>query len=308
MHSSSLMKHHHRLLSYGILAFLFALFLFSAIYFFQDLKDFFTPSAVRELLLNTGWWGYLVLVLLVAASVPLPIPSVVVVLAGGYVYGIWVGGLLSLTGIVIGSSFSFYLTRFLGKPFLELMVDEHHIAHFNHIFQRRGITAALISYAVPVFPSDGLSMLLGLTKVHFRLFFAVALFGHIPRILLTSVLGNDLLEGFSARTVMVLVLCTLFVLIAIFRERVKKLFFKELHELEREGKKVEKGVEKEAKVVGKEARVVEKGVVKEVKKMERGLEKEAKVVEHAVEDEVEKVEEEVEEEIKNVGKKKKRKR
>lgn len=290
MHSPSLMKHHHRLLSYGILAFLLALFLFSAIYFFQDLKDFFTPSAVRELLLNTGWWGYLVLVLLVAASVPLPIPSVVVVLAGGYVYGIWVGGLLSLTGIVIGSSFSFYLTRFLGKPFLELMVDEHHIAHFNHIFQRRGITAALISYAVPVFPSDGLSMLLGLTKVQFNLFFAVALFGHIPRILLTSVLGNDLLEGFSARTVMVLVLCTLFVLVAIFRERVKKLFFKELHELEREGKKVEKGVEKE------------------VKKMERGLEKEAKVVEHAVEDEVEKVEEEVEEEIKNVGKKKKRKK
>ena len=234
------MKHRHRLLSYAILFFVLALFLFSSFYFSDELQKFSSPSYLRELLLNTGVLGYMILVLIIAASVPLPIPSAVVILAGGYVYGTLLGSLLSLIGIVVGSSFSFCLTRFLGRPFLESMVDSHHIRHFEHIFKRRGVTAALISYAIPVFPSDALSMFLGITETKFHVFFVLALIGHIPRILLTNSLGNDLSAGFSVRTGMVLLLTVVFILVTIFRERVKKFLFKELYELEAEGAKVEK--------------------------------------------------------------------
>ncbi len=261
MLSSEYVKHKHRLFSYGILLLVAALILFVYLSFSDDLRRFFTPTTVRELLLSSGYLGYGILTLLVAASIPLPIPSAVVVFAGGYVYGTLLGSLLSLLGILMGSCFSFYLTRFLGRPFLESMVDEHHIRHFDHIFKRRGVTAALISYAIPVFPSDALSMFLGITEMKFHVFFFLAFVGHIPRILLTNSLGNDLWAGFSLRTVIVLILTAGFILVTIFRERVKKLFFKELHELEEEGKKVEWEVEQEAKMV-------EKGAAKEVKRME----------------------------------------
>jgi len=284
------MKHHHRLLSYAVLALVIGVLLFFYFSFSEELQKFFTPSYVRELLLSSGVLGYGILTLLVAASIPLPIPSAVVVFAGGYVYGIWLGSLLSLVGILLGSSFSFYLTRYLGRPFLESMVDEHHIRHFDHIFKRRGVTAALISYAIPVFPSDALSMFLGITEMKFHVFIFLAFLGHIPRILLTNSLGNDLWAGFSVRTVIVLILTAGFILVTIFREKVKKIFFKELHELEREGEKVEKGAEHEAKLFGKEVEGVEIGIGKKFKRIEKKVEEDVEEVEEEVEEEIEKVE------------------
>lgn len=238
------MKHRHRLIGYGVIG-LLVLIMVGGGFFVEDFAPLLSPVYFRELLLGSGLWGYVLLTLLVAASIPLPIPSSVVILAGGYIYGIITGSILSLIGIILGSCFSFYLTRFMGKPFLEKMVDAHHLAHFNHIFQRRGMSAVLISYAIPVFPSDAISLFLGITSIRFPAFFTVLLLGHIPRILLTNVLGNDLWEGFSLRTIVVLIFCLAFVLAALFRETLKKVFFKELRELEQEAKIVEREVERE---------------------------------------------------------------
>ncbi len=241
------MKRQHRLMSYGAIGFL-ALVILGSSFFANNLTELLSPAYFRELLLATGAWGYVFLTFLVAASIPLPFPSAVIILAGGYVYGIATGSILSLVGIILGSCFSFYLTRFLGRPFLEKMVDAHHLAHFNHIFQRRGMSAALISYAIPVFPSDAVSLFMGITGVRFHTFFTVLLLGHIPRVLLTNVLGNDLWEGFSLRTIVVLLFCLAFVLAAIFRETLKKIFFRELRELEKEAITLEREVEKEVEV------------------------------------------------------------
>ena len=242
-------KHH----SFSYLVFALVLLVLSVLtFFFQGLADIISPSHLRELLASTGPWGYVLLILIITASVPLPLPSVAFVLAGGYVYGLWIGSLLSLVGITLGSLFSFLLIRKLGEPVLEKMVDRHHLVHFNHVFQRRGLSAALISYAIPVFPSDAVSMFLGLTQTRVRAFLTIVILGHIPRILLVSVLGRDLQAGFSGRTFLVLGVSVLFLLVALFREQLKKVFFKELQELEKEAEKVEKEVEEEVEAVEEE--------------------------------------------------------
>lgn len=256
--------------------------LLSILPFFIDVKNFASPTFIRNLLINAGAFGYGLLILLILASVPLPIPSSPVILGGGYVYGTIVGSIVSLIGIVIGASISFLLVRRLGRPILEKLVDKHHIIHFNHIFKKRGAVAALISYAVPVFPSDAISGILGLTRMNYGTFLLLVVIGHIPRVLLINSLGQNLYSGLTTSTIVILVATLLLVLIAAFREKLKKFFFKELHQLEKGAKVVEKELEKDAKLVEieveGEAKFVEEEVEKDARIVEKGIEKEAKVL------------------------------
>ena len=235
------MKQKHRYLGYGVLG-LIIILLFALTYFFPNLKDFASPTFVREYLLGFGIFSYPIFVLLLLVAVPLPIPSTPIILAGGYLYGTVLGSVLALIAVLIGSSISFLLIRTYGQPLLEKLVDKHHIDHFHHIFKKHGWIIAFISYVVPIFPSDCVSALLGLTKIRYRMFLLLVIAGHIPRFLIVNSLGEDLHLGFTFKTAIVLILTLALILIAVFREQIKKFLFKELKVLEKEVKIVEKDV------------------------------------------------------------------
>tara|TARA_Y100000310_G_scaffold343816_1_gene453268 strand:+ start:1829 stop:2524 length:696 start_codon:yes stop_codon:yes gene_type:complete len=226
------MKQKHRIISYLVLGIVVAILM--AVYFiFPDIKNFASPDFVREYLLGFGIWSYPIFMLLLIVAVPLPLPTTPIALGGGYLYGTLQGSLLSLIAVVIGSTISFYLVRFYGQPLLEKLIDKHHLEHFQHIFKKRGATAAFISYVIPIFPSDCVSLFLGLTKMKYRTFLFIVILGHIPRFLIINSLGDDLLSGFSWITLIVILAALLLILIAIFREKLKLIFFKELQELEK---------------------------------------------------------------------------
>src|SRR3989338_2063226 len=263
------MRKKHRIQGY-VLFFTSIAILFFLPFLFTNVSKLSSPEFIREIILSSGGFGYVMLVLLLLASIPLPVPSVPVILAGGYIYGTLLGSILSLFGIMVGSTFSFLLVRHFGKPLLKKLVDQHHITHFRHVFKKRGLAAVFISYAIPIFPSDAVSAMLGLTRISYRHFVMVVLIGHIPRILLINSLGEDFVTGFSAHTVVIISISLVFVALAMFREKAKKFFFKEIRELERETK------------------VVEKDVERDFVKAERTIEKDTKRIEEAIEGDMKK--------------------
>lgn len=246
-------KAKHRMKGYLILA-LIILILVLAHNYFPDFRNFASPSFVREYLLELGNWGYLVYIILFVLSIPLPIPSTPVAIAGGYVFGIIVGTALTIIAALIGASIAFYLVRYYGEPLLEKMVSKHHIHHFMHIFKKRGINGAILAYAIPVFPSDSINFILGLSRIRYHTFLLVVIMGSLPRYILITAFGQELLTGFTWKTVIVPILVAVYLLIAIFREKIKKIVFKELrfaeHEMEKELMWVEKEVEKAEEEVG----------------------------------------------------------
>lgn len=266
------MTHRQRFISYLVLA-LIILGLGTAILFLPSIKELASPEFLREYILGLGWWGYFAYVFIALLSIPLPIPSTPVALVGGYIYGAFVGVMLTIIGTTLGSLLMFYLVRQWGRSLVEKLVDSHHIQHFLHIFKRRGQTAALISYALPVFPSDALNIVLGLTKIRYRTFVLLVILGTIPRYVLVSLLGGDLYSGFSAYSVIVVLFCILFVLIAIFREKVKRFMFKELKELEQEVEhevvKVEEEVEEEIRKIEQKPREEVETKVKKINRKPR---------------------------------------
>lgn len=220
--------------------------LFSSLPFlFPQLRQLGSTEFIREFVLSFGIFSFIAYILLVILSVPFIIPSTPVILSGGYIFGTPLAMVLSMIGIILGSTLAFYLTRLGGKPLLKKLVDTHHITHFNMVLRKRGSIAAFISYALPIFPSDSVSLLLGLTAIHYSLFLFLVIAGHIPRLLIIISLGADLYQGLTWFTFLSFAVAALFILIAVFREKIKKLFFKELHAFEKEVRLAELLLEKE---------------------------------------------------------------
>lgn len=193
-------------------------------YLSPGLKAFTSPLFIRDYLLGFGSWSYLVFIGLLLLAIPLPLPSLPLVLGGGYVYGTVLGSFLALVAVIIGGTIGFFLVRKFGRPLLERVVSPEQIEHFNHLFNRKGKIAVFISYAVPLFPSDALTLVLGLTNLKFRTFLLLLVLGHIPRYLIINSFGEDLLAGFNLKTILALLLGILIILLIFFlRRKLKKI-------------------------------------------------------------------------------------
>lgn len=240
------------MVGYVVLVVLTLVFFVSVPYFFPEVRNYASPSYLRDVVLSSGQFGYYVMILFMILSIPLPIPSGSVALAAGYVYGLTQGILISVIGMVIGGTLTFYAARFFGRFFLEKFVDKHHIVHFNHVFKKRGVTAAFISFLIPVFPEDAVIMLLGVSPIRYSTLFLLLAFGNIPRFLLINSLGSDLQTGITLKTIILVVAVVILALVALFREKIKRVVFKEIKELERD-------IEKEVVLVEKEVGLKKKG-------------------------------------------------
>jgi uncharacterized membrane protein YdjX (TVP38/TMEM64 family) len=242
------MKQKHRFVSYvvfigiilvlGLLAFVFPQF-----------KSYLSPQYLKEVLQGTGVWGYFILVGLMLIAVPLPTPSTPVILAGSYIYGVTIGTILAVIGKALGGTIAFFLVRRYGKPLLEKMIDKHHLDHLNHIFKKRGKWAALISFAIPVFPSDVMSSFLGLTNLGYFTYLFFVVVGHIPRYYIINKFAFELTLGISPTLIVVVVLGLALLLVAIFRERVKRIVFKEIKDIEKSVSRIERVVIEDVKLI-----------------------------------------------------------
>ena len=220
------MKHKHLLYSYGFL-FIIAILAILTSYFSPSL-ELIPLEELRDLMINSKILGFFIFTLLIILSVPFPIPSTPITLAGGYVYGTFLGSIVALVAVTLGGALSFFLIRRYGRPLLEKLVDKHHIVHFNHIIKKKGLNIALVVFAIPLFPSDAVTLILGLTNIRFTTFILLTVLGHIPRYLILTSLGNDLYAGFSQQSIITIALAVIFIIIAIFREKIKRLIFKGL--------------------------------------------------------------------------------
>ena len=257
------MKLKHQFKGYAVVVSIIILIILMQSYF-PIIRQFASLEFIREYLRSLGPWGYFMYILIFILSIPLPIPSTPVAVAGGYIYGVVLGSILSMIGTLLGASISFFLVRKYGEPLLEKMVSRKHIKHFNHIFKHRGINGAIIAYAIPIFPSDSLDFILGLSNIRFHTFLFITFMGNIPRYVLTNALGNGLFTGFSAKTIIVPIFTALYLLIVVFREKVKLLLFQDLKELENDARVIGRDVKKEVKWLEEDAQIFEQDVKREV--------------------------------------------
>ncbi len=155
------------------------------------------PEGLARLLNSYGWKGVLVFIgIQILQVVVAAIPGEFVQIAGGYIYGTWLGTLYSLTGIVLGSVLVFFIARFLGYPVVRLFVSSKQMEKYNFMINNKKTDAAMfVLFLIPGIPKDVLTYIAGITPVKPLKFFAIITIGRLPALLASSYIGSSTEKG-----------------------------------------------------------------------------------------------------------------
>ncbi len=188
------------------------------------------PQRLDRLLHSFGWRGILVFIgiqilqILVAA-----IPGEIVQIAGGYIYGTWLGTLYSLIGILLGSILVFSIVRLLGYPLVRLVASETQIKKFNSIFSSsKSEAATFILFLIPGIPKDVLTYIAGVTPVKPLRFFIIIMIGRFPALLASSYIGHGAHNGNYA---LVIILCVAAVVLFLAGLLLKDKIIEKIHQI-----------------------------------------------------------------------------
>lgn len=158
------------------------------------LKD---PNILKELILAYGNFSILVFVLMqVLQVVAFFIPGEFIQIAGGYIFGTFLGGIISLIGITLGSIIVYFVSNKYGKPFVEKLISKKEVKFFKKILKAGSKKIVVFMfYLIPGIPKDALAYICGVSNISFKDFFIYSTLGRIPGIFISSFFGQKIYAG-----------------------------------------------------------------------------------------------------------------
>jgi uncharacterized membrane protein YdjX (TVP38/TMEM64 family) len=195
------------------------------LYKFDMMRIFMSKKRMLHFLDSLGPWSSVGFIALQALQVIVaPIPGDVTGLIGGYLYGLFLGTLLSTTGLTLGSYVAFALTRIFGKPFAEKFVPEAAMKRFEYLLHHKGLFLIFLLFLIPGFPKDYLCYILGLGDLSTMEFLVVGGAGRLFGTILLSLGGSYLRVEQYERFFILLGVAILVVLLAIaFKDKIEKM-------------------------------------------------------------------------------------
>ncbi len=168
---------------------------------------------IRDYLRSWGALAPVVFMLMQALQVVVaPIPGEVTGFVGGFVFGTWPSAVYSTVGLTLGSAIAFAAARVMGLPLVRLVVKQETLEKFHFVTERRGAVTTFILFAIPGFPKDILSYLLGMSPMPFTTFLIVCGLGRIPGTIMLAMSGSalykenwNLIAGLSVACVILLI-------------------------------------------------------------------------------------------------------
>ncbi|MDH5690756.1 MAG: VTT domain-containing protein, partial [Candidatus Bathyarchaeota archaeon] len=147
----------------------------------------------------------LLFVMMIIQAIAIPIPSELVLIAGGLAFGLPFGWLVGALGSIVAAVLGFYISRKGGRSLAIKLVGERGIKFADNWFNRWGVWAILLGRFAPFIPFDAISYSAGLTTMKLKNFIIPTIIGTLPRTLFYTILGTSfggtfekLLESYHA--------------------------------------------------------------------------------------------------------------
>ncbi|KZL94005.1 TVP38/TMEM64 family protein [Clostridium magnum] len=129
----------------------------------------------------------------VLQTVIAPIPGEIIQVAGGYIYGVPLGLIYSIAGMLLGAIIAFYFTRMIGSSFVEKLLNKENSQWMKDIMDSKKFSIILfIVFLVPGLPKDFLIYVAGLTPIRPLRFFGILLVSRFPWLLASVSIGSNL--------------------------------------------------------------------------------------------------------------------
>lgn len=159
--------------------FLMALVLIPFAIWGEALTEKFSQEGSIAWLESFGSWAILMGILLLIGDLFLPIPATVVMAALGFIYGPFLGGIISVIGSFLSGALAYGLCRSAGPKGAKWLLGEKDLEKGRKLFNKMGGWIVALSRWLPVFP-EVISSLAGLSQMKSSTFFLALACGSIP--------------------------------------------------------------------------------------------------------------------------------
>ena len=144
--------------------------------------------AVEWWLTSAGPVGATAIVVLLAADIVLPVPSSLIMVLSGAVFGTFWGAVLALAGSIGGEWLGFELVRRYGKRASSRMVGDEELARLSAFFARYGTAAIVVTRPLPIV-METMSVVAGLSNMPRTTFLGASLAGTLPIVFVYAYAG-----------------------------------------------------------------------------------------------------------------------
>ena len=160
----------------------------------------------RDALINyLGAYGrvvpVLLFIILFLQVIVAAIPGHVFMLTSGYLLGFFPALFLIHTSTVLSSQMAYWLARKFGRPVVEKLAPTQILEVWTQRAERQGTIFFIISFILPIFPSDVMIYIAGLSCLSNKNFWTANFLGRLPTSILFSLIGA---QGFQISLPLVL--------------------------------------------------------------------------------------------------------
>jgi len=142
------------------------------------LQWFSDREAVSQAILNSGFWGPVILfILFVLQTFIAFIPGQALMVASGYIYGFTGGFLITWISLVVGGQMAFWLARRYGHRFAEKWISPAVLDRWDKSAAGSGIGFYAITLVLPLFPNDAMCYVAGLGRMSAKRFLIANMLG-----------------------------------------------------------------------------------------------------------------------------------
>ncbi|MDD6795202.1 MAG: TVP38/TMEM64 family protein [Clostridiaceae bacterium] len=165
-----------------------------------------SAKGIVDFIRNQGVYAELTyLLIFVLKPFLVVIPSNIIAITGGIIFGPVEGFLLSMLGFFISGTIAFYISRLLGKDFVQSIIGDKFIKLDKNI-REHGFRIMFLLRLPPVLPYDPLSYTSGFTNIYYKDFILASVLGVVPETLCYSILGPNFSTPWSPKFIIPLLI------------------------------------------------------------------------------------------------------
>ncbi len=151
-----------------------------------------SPEVLRAWIGRFGAGAPFVYVLLYALNTVTLLPPIAVMsLTAGLAFGSVMGFLGIMAGAMVGSAATFFISRKLGRGFVEKRLQGK-FKSLDEKLEKRGFATVLFFRVVPLVPYEVMNYAPGLSRISFRDYWVATFLGLLPGAAVSAFFGNSL--------------------------------------------------------------------------------------------------------------------
>lgn len=154
----------------------------------EDVLGFNFEPLATAWLARPGVGSAAIIITLLAADVMLPVPSSIIMVLSGAVFGVLWGALFALTGSVLGEWLGFELVRRFGRRASRRLARDEELEYVNRFFERYGALAVIVTRPLPIV-METMSLVAGLSQMRRSVFLGASLVGTAPIVVVYAYAG-----------------------------------------------------------------------------------------------------------------------